>query len=120
MIYLTVSTGIGGGIIIDGKLYTGSGGFAGELGHITIDRNGPVCNCGNVGCLEAMASGSAVARMARDRLAAGEASVMGERARGDPATVDARTVAEAAVSGDRLAQAILLRLLWRMRPLVWA
>ena len=107
MIYLTVSTGIGGGIIIEGKLYAGSGGFAGELGHITIDRNGPVCNCGNVGCLEALASGAAVARTSRERVAAGETSVLVERARSDLAKVDARMVAEAAVSGDRLAQAIM-------------
>jgi len=59
MVYMTLSTGIGGGVIIDGRLYTGARGYAGEIGHVTIDRNGPTCNCGNVGCLEAMASGTA-------------------------------------------------------------
>ena len=106
MIYMTLSTGIGGGIIIDGRLYTGDRGFAGEVGHISIDRNGPPCNCGNVGCLEALASGTAVARMARERLEAGEDSVLLEH-RGQLDKVDARMVAEAAISGDRLAQSIM-------------
>ena len=107
MIYVTLSTGIGGGVIIDGRLYTGARGFAGEVGHMTIDRNGPACNCGNVGCLEALASGTAVARLARERLAAGEASVLLDKAGGNPEAVDARMVAEAAASGDELAQAIM-------------
>ena len=51
-IYITISTGIGGGIIIDGKLYTGASGAAGEVGHMTIDDKGPLCNCGNTGCWE--------------------------------------------------------------------
>jgi len=63
-VYLTISTGIGGGMIINGKLYKGSLGTAGELGHMVIDVNGPKCGCGNYGCLEAMASGPAIARMA--------------------------------------------------------
>ena len=107
LVYMTISTGIGGGIIVDGKLYTGHRGFAGEVGHITIDRNGPQCNCGNVGCLEALASGTAVARMAQERLAGGAASLLPEMAGGDPKQVDARMVAEAAASGDALAQAIM-------------
>ena len=107
LVYMTLSTGIGGGIIVDGKLYTGHRGFAGEVGHITIDRNGPQCNCGNVGCLEAMASGTAVARMARERLAGGAPRVLRELAGGDLDKVDARMVAEAAASGDALAQAIM-------------
>ena len=107
LVYMTLSTGIGGGIIIDGRLYTGDRGFAGELGHITIDRNGPVCGCGNVGCLEALASGMAVARMAMDRLASGEPSVLRERAGGKLESVDARMVAEAAVAGDDLARGIM-------------
>ena len=106
MIYMTLSTGIGGGIIIDGRLYTGDRGFAGEVGHISIDRNGPPCNCGNVGCLEALASGTAVARMARERLEAGEDSVLLKH-EGQLDKVDARMVAEAAISGDRLAQSIM-------------
>ena len=107
VIYMTVSTGIGGGIVIDGKLYTGSRGFAGEIGHVTVDRGGPRCNCGNTGCLEVMASGTAVARMARERLAGGESSVLVERSEGDLDRVDARMVAQAAREGDRLAVAVM-------------
>ena len=107
MIYMTVSTGIGGGIMIDGKLYTGHRGFAGELGHITIDRTGPVCACGSVGCLEMLASGTAVARMARERLTAGEQSILLESANGVIEDVDAPKVAEAARSGDALAKSIM-------------
>ena len=107
MVYITVSTGIGGGVVLDGELYTGSRGFAGEVGHITIDRNGPQCNCGNLGCLEVMASGTAVARMARERLSSGESSVLLDAAGGDLGKVDAPMVAEGAKSGDALAQSIM-------------
>ncbi len=61
-IYMTISTGIGGGIIIDKKLYRGAIGSAGEVGHMTIETKGPKCGCGNYGCLEALASGSALKR----------------------------------------------------------
>ena len=103
MIYMTVSTGIGGGIIINDRLYTGSNGFGSEIGHMTIDQNGPIDNCGNVGCLEALASGTALARMARDRLRAGESSAIFDIAGGDIEAVDARAVVEAARQGDALA-----------------
>ena len=104
MVYMTLSTGIGGGVILDGRLYTGAHGYAGEVGHITIDRNGPVCNCGNVGCLEAMASGTAVARMAAERIASGEAAGFpGSKA----SAPDARAVFEAARSGDSVAKSIV-------------
>jgi len=64
LVYITLSTGIGGGIIIDGKIYTGSIGTAGEIGHMVIDQKGPKCGCGNRGCLEALAAGPAIAKMA--------------------------------------------------------
>ncbi|MFC2041968.1 ROK family protein, partial [Chloroflexota bacterium] len=67
-IYITVSTGIGGGIIIDGKVYIGSTGIAGELGHMVIADEGPSCNCGNRGCWETLASGTALAREAKHRI----------------------------------------------------
>ena len=102
LIYMTVSTGIGGGIVVDGRLYTGRGGFAGEIGHIIVERSGPQCNCGSFGCLEAVASGTAVARMARERLDAGEASSLD-----GAAEVDARAVAHAAEAGDAMALAIM-------------
>jgi len=68
MVYLTISTGIGGGIIIGGKLYRGTNYNAGEIGHMTIDPEGPLCGCGNRGCLEAHSSGTAIARWAREAL----------------------------------------------------
>ena len=107
MVYMTVSTGIGGGVIIGGNLYTGTNGFGGEIGHMTIDQNGPLDNCGNVGCLEALASGTALARMAQERLGAGEGSVMLEFAGGDIKAVDARIVVQAAQQDDALAQSLM-------------
>ena len=107
MVYMTVSTGIGGGIIIGGNLYTGTNGFGGEIGHMTIDQNGPLDNCGNVGCLEALASGTALARMAQERIEAGESSVMLGFAGGNIEAVDARIVVQAAQQDDALAQSLM-------------
>jgi glucokinase len=72
IVYLTISTGIGGGVIIDDKIMEGANGTAGELGHMTIDRNGGRCRCGNYGCLEYLASGTAIARYANEAIAAGQ------------------------------------------------
>ncbi len=72
MVYLTISTGIGGGVVIDGKILEGANGTAAELGHMTIDRQGERCNCGNIGCLESLASGTAIARYANEAIAAGQ------------------------------------------------
>jgi glucokinase len=69
LVYLTVSTGIGGGIILDGKVWHGLKDAAGEVGHMTVVPDGPICGCGNRGCLEAMASGPSIARQAREALA---------------------------------------------------
>lgn len=107
MIYVTVSTGIGGGLILDGKLYHGSSGAAGEIGHMTIKPDGPRCNCGNWGCLEALASGTAIAREGRERIARGVPTLIAELAGGDPERVTAKLVAEAAARGDVEAQRIL-------------
>ncbi len=71
IVYLTVSTGIGGGVIIDGKIMQGASGTAAELGHMTIDLKGERCNCGNIGCLESIASGTAIARRANEAMALG-------------------------------------------------
>ena len=103
MLYLTVSTGIGGGIIVDGSPILGARGFAGELGHMSIDRNGPLCKCGNVGCLETFASGTAIARFARERLEGGQNSLIREIVEGDLTRVSAKVVMEAAHQGDPLA-----------------
>jgi len=71
-IYMTISTGIGGGLILDGKLYRGAYGTGGELGHMIVDPSGPACGCGNQGCLEVMAAGRALARMGREALEQGQ------------------------------------------------
>jgi glucokinase len=103
-IYVTLSTGIGGGIIIDGKIYTGSIGTAGELGHMTIDDKGPLCKCGNRGCWETLASGTALARDARQRIEEGIKTSILDYADGDPAKVTAEVIHQAAQAEDRLAR----------------
>lgn len=114
IIYLTLSTGIGGGVVVGGRLLEGAQGYAGELGHITIDRRGPRCRCGNIGCWEALASGGAIARRAREELAGGApgagaaaASLLRDMAQGDPDRIDAALVAQAARQGDPVARALL-------------
>ncbi len=107
MIYVTASTGIGGGLILDGKLYHGASGGAGEIGHMTIMPNGPRCGCGNHGCLEALASGTAIARVARERVARGDPTLIADLAAGDPEIITAKLVAEAADQGDEVAEEIL-------------
>ena len=109
MIYVTVSTGIGGGLILNGALYYGSDGAAGEIGHMTILPNGPLCGCGNRGHLEALASGTAIARDARELLSRGVPTLIRELADDDPAQVTARLVAQAAEQGDLEAQELLDR-----------
>lgn len=106
MIYITISTGIGGGIIIDNTLLLGWRGFAGEVGHQTIDVNGPLCNCGNVGCLEALAAGPAIERTAREWLRAGRASNMLAMAQGEIERVTGEIISQAAQEGDALAKEI--------------
>jgi glucokinase len=101
---LTIGTGIGGGVIVDGEVYRGTTGAAGELGHVVIDENGPPCqgNCPNRGCVEVMASGTALGkegRLAAERhpdSALGRALAAGEE-------VDGRLVTDAALDGDRAA-----------------
>lgn len=105
LVYITVSTGIGGGIIVDGRLYGGAKGSAGEIGHTVIDPNGPLCGCGNYGCLEALASGTAIARRGVEAAKRGESpalSAIMER----EGRLSARHVAEAADAGDRASREI--------------
>jgi len=100
LIYLTISTGIGGGIILDNKLFIGSAGFAGELGHTTLVHNGPECSCGQYGHLEAFASGPSIVRWVKSQL---EDEVLKEHFPvGD---LDAKLISEAAESGNELALA---------------
>jgi glucokinase len=100
---LTIGTGIGGGLILDGRLYHGASDVAGELGHTTIDSTGRRCGCGNYGCLEAYASGPAIAERARESLAGGEPSIMPSLVDGDVSRLTAALVYDAAKRGDELA-----------------
>ena len=109
LIYLTVSTGIGGGIIIDGELYLGADGCAGEIGHMIIETHGPQCNCGKFGCLEALASGSAMTKESVRRLNQGEKSSIIRLVDGRLESITAETVSLAARKGDSLACDIVAR-----------
>ncbi|UCF59785.1 MAG: ROK family protein [Anaerolineaceae bacterium] len=106
LIYLTISTGIGGGVIIDGRLLVGSWGLGAELGHMTVDPDGPICSCGRPGHLEAVASGPAIARRATARIEAGETSSLTEqlKASGSLTAVD---VGDAAQAGDPMAREVI-------------
>ena len=108
LVYMTVSTGIGGGIISGGRLVVGARGFAGEIGHQTLEPDGPLCGCGQRGHLEALAAGPAIAREARQALQKGATSLMAELV-DDPAHLTAETVTEAAKRGDAVARQILER-----------
>jgi glucokinase len=106
LIYLTVSTGVGGGVIVGGEMLTGRHGLAGELGHVIVRAGGPVCALGHPGCLEALASGTAIARRAgaliEQHTGAGQASAIPSHL--DPgAPITAEVVARAAAAGDPLA-----------------
>src|SRR5690606_7208523 len=96
---LTIGTGIGGGLILNGELYHGSSDVAGEVGHTTIDSTGRRCTCGNYGCLEAYASGTAIAERAREALSGMEPSVLRDRVNGDLSLITAATVYAASAEG---------------------
>ncbi|MFP3855402.1 MAG: ROK family protein [Anaerolineales bacterium] len=104
IIYLTISTGIGGGVVTDGQLLIGAKGVGAELGHLLVEPDGPRCGCGKYGHLEAVASGTAIARTARQRLAAGASSSLSDI----EGELTAAEVGEAAISGDDLATKIIL------------
>ena len=106
-VYVTVSTGIGGGIIIGGKLYTGSLGMAGEVGHIVVEPRGLPCNCGGAGCWEMYASGTAMARRARERIQGGAQTALVDMCGGKPERVDAPLIKEAAEAGDAVARELI-------------
>jgi glucokinase len=103
LIYITVSTGIGGGVISDNRLIIGRRGLGAEVGHMTVEAHGPVCNCGNIGCLEAMASGTALARQAREIVAAGIRTRIADLVGGDVERVSAKIIHDAADDGDPVA-----------------
>jgi len=103
VIYLTISTGVGSGIITDGRLVLGVRGLAGEAGHIIVMADGPLCGCGNRGCVEAFAAGTGIASFVREQLSAGVQSQVRTLVDGDLARVSARIISQAARAGDALA-----------------
>lgn len=105
-VMVTVGTGIGGGIVTGGALFHGGRGVGGEVGHMVIAEGGPACACGNAGCFEAMASGNAIGRLARERAVEPAARDLAERAGGADA-ITGEIVGEAAVSGDAFARAVV-------------
>ena len=102
-IFINVGVGVGSGIFTNGQIYRGSRGTAGELGHTTIDENGPRCKCGNRGCLETLVSGPAIVRRAKEALEEGVISLLGKMSGGDFSKLSPEMVAEAARKGDKLA-----------------
>jgi glucokinase len=106
-VYVTISTGIGGGVIAEGRLLLGRKGIAGEVGHMTVQLDGPLCGCGNYGCWEAVASGTALGRFAATALDHGRPSLMRTLAGDDP--IEGWHVAAAAAQGDELAQIAMER-----------
>src|SRR5204863_2854882 len=98
--YTTIGTGIGTGILFDGKIYHGRTGSAGEGGHVSIDYRGPVCSCGKPGCIEILASGTAIANRARERVVAGAKSAMLEFAGGKVEAISGEIIAKAYDAGD--------------------
>jgi glucokinase len=107
LVGFTLGTGIGGGIVLDGRIFHGVGDAAAEIGHMTIEANGRRCNCGNYGCLEAYASGPAIAARAVEGIEAGAESVLPDLVRGRLEDITAATVYEAVVLGDLYANDVM-------------
>ncbi|MDN5293590.1 MAG: glucokinase [Eubacteriales bacterium] len=101
---ITIGTGIGGGILVDGRIYRGSGGSAAEVGHMIMDENGPLCNCGRRGCLETLTAAPAILRQAREAIAAGRKTSLAAQKE-----LDAKDVFIAAERGDLVAREIIER-----------
>jgi glucokinase len=107
--FVTLGTGIGSGLIIDGKIYRGATGFAGEFGHMTIDPEGIECACGNIGCLETIASGPNIVRRTRERLYRDRTSSLSRLAIPRDRELTAEDIARAASEGDEMAQVMMER-----------
>ncbi len=104
---LTIGTGIGGGIVLGGEIFHGASDIAGEIGHMTIDSTGRRCKCGNYGCLEAYASGTAIAERAVEGLRSGAPSRLGTYVDGDLSAITAQIVYDAARDGDEYALEVI-------------
>src|SRR5579859_1772744 len=115
--YATIGTGIGTGIVYDGRIYHGNTGSAGEGGHVSIDYNGPVCGCGKKGCIEILAAGPAIGARARAKFAdSSRSSLILDLAQGDVNKVTSEFVGKAYASGDPLAREILLETVELLAP----
>lgn len=112
MIMITLGTGIGGGVVVDGHLYAGGAGFAGEFGHMTVMPNGLLCPCGKKGCWERYASGAGLGILGREKATAGGAPGITGLAGGDPEAVKGEHVTAAAAAGDPDAIDIMGRFGW--------
>ena len=109
---VTLGTGIGGGILSDGRMMRGASGFAGEIGHLVVDPSGPLCPCGRSGCWERYASGSGLGRLAREAAHAGRSLRLLELAGGDPEAVRGEHVTAAAAEADPGAVDVFERFAW--------
>ena len=99
-VFLTLGTGVGGGIIIHGKVWSGSHGVGSEIGHMILKMGGEPCTCGNHGCVERYCSATAIIRMAREAVKEHPESAILTAAKGDPANINAKIVFDAAKAGD--------------------
>ena len=107
LILITLGTGIGSGIFLDGKMFYGAGGCGGEVGHITIMDDGPRCSCGNYGCVEALCGAPGISLRARQAIESGAESMIGQLVEGDLGRITPKVIYDAAVAGDELAQKVM-------------
>lgn len=107
LICITIGTGIGGGLIVDGQLYHGAKGVAGEIGHLTVKLDGLPCNCGSFGCLEAYAAGPATVARAQNAVRAGARTALVQMTDNRPEAITVPLIAQAAAAGDPLASQVL-------------
>jgi glucokinase len=113
MCIVTLGTGVGGGIVINGDIWDGMSGMAGEFGHTNVEPEGHPCNCGSRGCVEQIASATAVVRMAKEAIATGKAEGLAKAARGD-VEFTAKSVFHLALQGDEAATAIFHKVGWAL------
>ncbi len=111
-VMVTLGTGIGGGIVVDGRVQVGSAGFAGEIGHMVVDPAGPACPCGRRGCWERFASGAGLGVLAREAALAGRLGEVVRLAGGDPESVRGEDVSAAAAAGDPAARQVIAEVGW--------
>ena len=106
-IYVAVGAGIGAALFLRAQIYTGGGGFAGEFGHITVDEHGPLCSCGNRGCLEMMVSASVLIKRAQNAVSQSLSTILWRLSDGDLNKISLEVIGEAAMQGDRFARSLL-------------